>query len=209
MTLRPVMPEVTGRLSRRTLLKTGLLGTVLVGLGSVGLALQKPLRQGATPALKLLDADEYAVLVAIADRLCPALGAGAPGARAVDVATQLDALLLTADPETQKGTKIALRIFDNALAGALSGERFVPFTRLPPEAQDRVLANWRDAGVGFRRTVYKGIASAVFAVYWGDPRTWARIGYAGPPDMAKLRTVYAENLVDLEELRASPLAKGV
>lgn len=203
------MPEVRALLTRRTLLQTGLLGTVLVGLGSVGLALQQPLRKEPTPTLNVLDADEYAVLAAIAARLCPERGSGAPGARAIAVATQLDALLQTADAETQKGTKIALRIFDNALAGALSGERLVPFTRLTPEAQDRVLANWRDADMGFRRTVYKGIASAVFAVYWGDPRTWARIGYAGPPDMSKLRAVYADNLVDFDELRASPLAKGV
>lgn len=202
------MSDVTSRLSRRTLLKSGLFGGVLVGLGSLGLALQKSRTRGSPPALKALDATEYAILVAMADRLCPALGPGAPGATALSVASGIDDLIAAADMDVQQGTKIGLHIFENALTGALAGERLVPFTQLDPEAQDRVLARWRDSSVGFRRTVYKGIVGAVFAVYWGDERTWARIGYAGPPDMLELRRMYADELVDLNALRATPLAKG-
>jgi hypothetical protein len=202
------MQEVTARLSRRNLIKTGLFGTLLVGLGSAGLALQKTARRAGPADLRVLDADEYAVLSAIAERACPALGPGAPGATALGVAAKIDTLLMSADGETQKGTKIGLRIFENALSGALSGERLVPFTQLGPDAQDRVLANWRDSNTSFKRTVYKGITSAIFAVYWGERETWQRIGYAGPPDMVNLRRVYADQLVDLDDLRASPLAKG-
>jgi hypothetical protein len=202
------MQEVTARLSRRTLLKSGLVGAVLVGVGSAGLALQSTRKQGATPPLKVLDAEEYAVLCAVAETACPALGAGAPGATALEVAKQLDGLLASADPESQKGTKMALRIFDNALSGALGGERLVPFTKLDGQARTRVLANWRDSDIGFKRTVYKGLTGAIFAVYWGDPRTWKRIGYDGPPDCAQLREGYASDLVDLDRLRATPLAKG-
>jgi hypothetical protein len=202
------MQEVTARLSRRNLLKTGLFGTLLVGLGSLGLALQKSSRPAATPTLRLLDADEYAVLAAVADRVCPALGPGAPGAAALEIAARIDQRLASADSEVQKGTRIALRVFENGLSGALSGERLVPFTQLDAEAQDRVLASWRDSRVGFRRTVYRGLTGAVFAMYWGDPRTWQRIGYGGPPDFEKLRSVYADQLLDFDALRASPLAKG-
>lgn len=202
------MRDVTASLSRRSLLKTGLIGGLLVGLGSVGLALQKGRARSAPSSLKVLDATEYAILAAIADRVCPALGPGAPGATALDLASGVDGLVADADPEVQKGTKMALRIFENALTGALAGERIMPFTELDPEAQDRVLARWRDSGVGFRRTVYKGLVGAIFALYWGDPRTWPRIGYGGPPDFTKLRHVYAEELVDLNDLRATPLAKG-
>ena len=209
MTLRPIMQEVTARLSRRTLLKTGLFGTLLVGAGTVSLALRSTRPpSGAAPALKILDADEYAVMAAIADRVCPALGPGAPGATALNVAKQVDDLLASADVDVQKGTKIGLRVFENALTGALTGERLAPFTQLEPAAQDRVLEKWRTSEIGFRRTVYRGLTGAVFALYWGDPRTWPRVGYAGPPDMARLRAVYADELVDLDDLRASPLAKG-
>lgn len=201
------MQEVS-RLSRRSLMKTGLVGSLLVGLGSIGLALQKPKPAAHTPELHALDESEYAVLAAVAARLCPAFGPGAPGAAALDTATHADAMIANADPEVQKGVKIALRVFDNALTGVLSGERFKPFTELDAEAQDRVLERWRDSDVGFRRTVYKALASMISALYWGDSQTWQRMGYSGPPDMAKLRDVYSDQLVDYDALRAAPIAKG-
>jgi hypothetical protein len=189
-------------LSRRNLLKTGLVGTVLVGLGSVGLALQKTRPRADTPALAVFDAREYAVLCAIADRIAPALGPGAPGALALGTVTKLDALLEQAELENQKSVKLALRVFENALTGAVLGERLVPFTELSIEARDRVLSAWRDSRIGFRRTVFHALASLILSVYWGDPRVWPRIGYGGPPDLTGLRSAYADNLVDLDALRA-------
>jgi len=198
------MQEAAGRLSRRNLLKTGLVGTLLVGVGSVGLALERTKVEGQTPALAVLSATEYAVLVAVAERLCPALGEGAPGATALGVAKTIDGLLTEVDDDTQKGFKIALRTFENALTGALFGERFVPFTHLSPEDKTRTLASWRDSRIGFRRTVYRALGGLVWAVYWGDARTWPRIGYPGPRDVAALRAQYVDNLVDLDALRATP-----
>lgn len=195
------MGEVAPKLSRRSLLKTGLVGTLVVGIGSVGLAVQRTAPAGLQGTI--LDADELSVLSAIADRICPPLGPGAPGAKALGVAQSVDALLVQADRETQKGLKLALRVFESALSGALMGERLVPFTQLPPERQDAVLAGWRDSRVGFRRTVFRALSGLVASVYWGEPRTWARIGYGGPPDPAGLRAAYAANLVPLDTLRAS------
>jgi hypothetical protein len=191
------------------LVKTGLVGLGVAVAGGLGLALQKTVLLAQTPALKVLDPAEYAVLVAIADRLCPALGAGAPGASAVKLAERLDGLLQNTDIETQKGIKMALKLVDNALTGALTGERLVPFTKLSTEEQDRSLDGWRNADSGFRRTVFGGIAGAVNSVYWGNPQTWQRVGYKGPPDIAGLRAAYADQLVDLNSLRATPVvAKG-
>jgi hypothetical protein len=48
----------------------------------------------------------------------------------------------------------------------------------------------------------------VQAVYWGDPRSWERVGYAGPPNPQGLRQTYAENLVDWTSLRAASQSKG-
>lgn len=189
--------------SRRNLLKTGLVGTVLVGLGSVGLALRKTKPRADTPELRVFDAREYAVLIAIADRIAPALGPGAPGAVAVGTVQKLDALMVSAHIETQKGIKLALRVFENALTGAVVGERLAPFTELSIEARDRVLAAWRDSRIGFRRTVFRALAGTLLGVYWGDERTWARIGYGGPPDLAGLRQSYAANLVAYDALRAT------
>jgi len=197
-----VKADLATPLSRRSLLKTGLMGAAVVALGSVGLALQPSRMKAPGKNLKVLNAQEYAVLAAIAERVCPAFGAGAPGATALDVAGMADALLERAEADGQEGVKLALRVFENGLTGAVFLERARPFTQLSATEQDRVLAQWRNSRLGFRRTVYRALSSLVGALYYGDERTWARIGYAGPPSPAGLRAVYVENLVDLDALRA-------
>lgn len=202
------MNSQVARMSRRKLLRGGLVATALVGIGGVTLALQKTRQLAKVPPLAVLDASEYAILVALAERLCPQLGEGAPGATKLAVAQTIDQLLVHSDETAQKAIKGALALFDNALGGALVGERLVPFTRLSSEQQDRSLSAWRDSSIGTRRTVFRALGNVVWAVYWGNPSTWQRIGYGGPPDVAALRAAYASNLVDLDALRATPLAHG-
>lgn len=190
-----------GALSRRNLLKTGAIGVLAVGLGSIGLSLRETALRDNTPKLRVFDAREYAILCAVADRLCPRLGRGAPGAIALDTGRVIDDLADLADPDTQRGIKLALRVFESALGGALLGERIAPFTQLDDASQDRVLAAWRDSRIGFRRTVYRALSSTILAAYWGDPRTWPRLAYDGPPKLETLRHVYADNLVEFDSLR--------
>jgi hypothetical protein len=196
--------QITARFSRRKLLKTGLVGALLVGASGGLLALQKP-RPRPLPAqgLRVLDGHEYAILAAVADRICPALGDGAPGASALDVALQADRLFEHAAKDAQDGIKTLLRVFDNGLTGALFGERAQSFTELSPERQDRELAHWRDSRIGFRRTVFHALNTLVGSIYFGDERTWERIGYPGPPSPVGLRLAYRDNLVDLDSLRAN------
>lgn len=196
------MQDVASRLSRRALVKTGIVGVLAVGLGSIGLSFQDSAVRPDTPELKVLDATEFAILAALAARLCPAEGAGAPGADKLALAKLTDERLLTLDEETQKGVKIALRAFENATFGALVGERLRPFTKLSEAQQDAIIERWRSSRIGFRRTVYKALSSLVASLYWGQPETWARIGYT-LPNPANLRAAYADNLVDLDSLRAT------
>lgn len=201
------MNSQVARLSRRKLLQSGLIATALLGVGGVTLALQKTRQLSHLPRLSVLDASEYAILVALAERLCPELGAGAPGATKLGVAHTIDQLLVHSDDTAQKAIKGALTLFENALGGALVGERVVPFTQLTSARQDAALSASRDSSIGMRRTVFRALAGVVWAVYWGNPSTWKRIGYGGPPDVVALRTAYASNLVDLDALRATPLAQ--
>jgi len=195
------------RITRRRLLKATLSLVAVATAGGAVLAAQKTTPVGSLPKLSVLDAAEYTVLCAIAARLCPA-GDDAPGALALRVPEAIDVALAHSDAESQKAIKGALALFENALGGALAGERVVPFTQLPPERQDRVLAAWQHSKLGVRRTIYRALSASVMAFYWGNARTWPRIGYGGPPDVAALRASYADNLVDLDALRATPVAKG-
>jgi hypothetical protein len=172
-----------------------------VALGSVALALQKPQPGSSKRSLQVLTESEAAVLEALADRLCPAVGAGAPGAKSIDLVSILDKRLVDVEEDAAQGLKLGLLLFDNALTGALFAERARPFSKLSPADQDRMIDNWRHSSVAFRRTLYRGLSYLVMAIYWGEPVTWARIGYSGPPDARGLRSAYADNLVDLEALR--------
>jgi len=194
-------------LSRRTLLKTGLIGFALVSASSAALLLQKPKPRAVIGGLLVLSAEEANVLGALADRLCPANVPGAPGARGTNLVARVDALLDSVDVESQKGVKVALMLFDSAFTGALFGERVRPFSQLQGEQQDAVIRNWQHSGIGFRRTLMRALSSLVMSAYWIDPRTWPRIGYPGPPSATGLRATYVDNLVDLSSLGADA-AKG-
>lgn len=199
--------QLPKELSRRTLLKTGLVGVALVSVGSAALIMQPTRGEDGAPATKVLSAKEAAIWAAVARRVCPAAGPKAPGADAVGVVATLDTLLPLLDDETVKGLKVGLAIFDSAFTGALFGERVRPFTQLDGAAQDAVIRNWQSSGVAFRRTLIRGLTGLASSIYWGNPRTWPGIGYDGPPDPRALRATYAENLVDLASLRASPTNK--
>ncbi len=192
-------------ISRRTLVRGGLASFALVVLSGAGIALRGT-KLAAAPAagLKILSQAEYSVLAAVARRICPAPRAGVPGADAIDVALLADHLLETADDDAREGTKIALRIFENGLAGALFFERVTPFTALSPEAQDRTLLAFRGSRVALRRTLFRALSGLCAALYYGDPRSWPSVGYPGPPDARALRAAYADQLVDYAALRARP-----
>lgn len=190
------------KLTRRSLLKTGLIGAALVSVSSAALLLQPEKQRSAHSTLKVLSEREANVLSALASRLCPAMGPGAPGAEGVQLVEQIDAFLATADKEGQDGLKMALVIFDNAFTGALFGERVRPFSQLDGAAQDRVIHAWQKSSVGFRRTVMRALSATIMTFYWGDERTWQRIGYGGPPDAVGMRAAYAHNLVDYSTLVA-------
>lgn len=200
----PPSPEATLPLfSRRRLALGGLSGAALAGIAGLGLALQGT-RRGAAPSeeLRVLTLDEHAIVAAVARRICPPPGPDVPGADALDIGLAADRLLSCAAPETVHDVKTVLALFESGLTGALFFERARPFTQLEPEVQDRVLVAWRDSSVLVRRTVARALTSLTASLYYGDPRTWPGVGYPGPPDPAALRRAYAEQLVDLDALRA-------
>jgi hypothetical protein len=200
--------EIPRTLSRRRLLKTGLWGGALVAVSGIGLSLQGTQLAPNTPRLAALSAREYAVLVAIADTVCPRTQQGLPAASELGIPAQVDALFGRADSDQQQGFKLALRVVEQPLTGALFGERLRPFSRLDEAGRARAWAAFRDSSLGMRRSIYAGVSTLIMANYWGSPRTWARIGYAGPPDVAALRSAYADNLVDLDALRGGSSVKG-
>ncbi|MFO0677672.1 MAG: gluconate 2-dehydrogenase subunit 3 family protein [Polyangiaceae bacterium] len=54
------------------------------------------------------------------------------------------------------------------------------FTRLPPDAQDAVLAAMEAADEDLLRGGFDGLRALVFMGYYRDARTWSILGYEGP-----------------------------
>jgi len=172
-------PEST---TRRSFLKKGLLGGVLLTLGGAGLLATRSTRRVPLPPepLRVLDTDEFAIVQALAERVI-APRPGTPTVTQIRVAQRVDAILWRADGGVRQEVKQLLRLFESGLAGFLFEGRTLPFTQLEPEAQDAVLRGWRDSRLSVRRTGYQALRALVAAAYYSSSDTHASVGYPGPP----------------------------
>lgn len=169
-------------LSRRSLIKRGVLGGALLAAGGAGFL---ALRGGATvplPAdgLLVFTAGQFAVLDAVSRRMVRPRK-GWPSVDEVGVARAADRIASRVEPSAQKELRQLLGLFENGLAGFLFGGRTRPFTRLDGAGQDRVLTEWRDSRLAVRRTGYAALRTLVLAGYYQSPSVWPAVGYPGPP----------------------------
>ena len=168
----------------------------------LSISLQPTRRAYRLPADEaVLSADEYAILCAFSDRVCPALGSGAPGALEIGLPQEMLRQFAFLPEEGQQAIKLALRVLESPLLGVLSGERYRPFTQLTVEEQDADIAAFRSSSLAVKKTIYAALRGVIAGLYYGDPRTWTRVGYDGPPDPKALRAANADLLVDYESLR--------
>lgn len=190
--------------SRRTLLTGGLAGAALLAAGGIGLALRPGADLPDLPDLQALTPQQYGILVAIADRMCPG-GDGKPTAREIGVADKVDLQLSTMHPADAAELGQGLLLIENALVGLLLDGRPTPFTLLGPAEQDAVLEDFRTSRIPIRRSVYKALRGLIAASYWGDPKLYAAVGYPGPPDYkAVMRAREAEAGAPPDEELAAP-----
>ena len=144
---------------------------LLLGGGALAVLPTKELAEPSKP-LSVLEPRGFQVLVAIARRVVP---------ETVDpaaVAQGVDDLLRRAAPEAQGDFNKLLGLFENALPGLLFDGRALPFTRLSPESQDRVLRAWRDSRLALRRNGYHALRRICLATAYADEATWPALGYS-------------------------------
>lgn len=191
-----------GGWTRRGFLRAGVIGGLLSGYVGLSVALQPTRKADGLPQdAPVFDAEEMSILTAFADRICPDEGRGAPGAVALGVPAQIAEQLRYTSAAAQQEVKLALRVLESPLLGLLSGERYKPFTQLSPAGQDEVLASFRGSSLPFKRAIFYGLRAGVTGLYFGDERTWARIGYDGPLSREALRAANPDLLVDYDSLR--------
>jgi len=172
---------------RRRFLKRGLFGGALLVLGGALPFVFRTTRRGSAPRgpLRLLSAEEYAVLAAIAARVVPGDGADArwPRAETLDCAGKIDALMATVHPEVGTDFRRLLHLCESGFVGAFTAGSPRPFTRAPAAEQDARLEAWRRSRLAVLRSGYQALKRLADAVYYSSPEVYALIGYPGPPSV--------------------------
>ena len=172
---------------RRRFLKRGLFGGALLILGGALPFVFRSTRRGSAPRgpLRLLSADEYAVLAAVAARIVPGDGADArwPRAEALDCAGKVDALMATVHPDVGNDFRRLLRLCESGFVGAFTAASPRPFTRASAAEQDARLEAWRRSRLAILRSGYQALKRLADAVYYSSPEIYPLIGYPGPPSV--------------------------
>jgi len=164
-------------MNRRAFLKTGLLGGALLALGGASLALF-PSRKEGTPTrpLRVLGEGPFQVMVAVARRMVTD-----PGADPVAIAQQVDVLAACLPIEARRDLVKLLGLFESALGGLLLDGNALPFTRLSPKEQDRVIERWRSSRITLRRSGYQALKKLSFLAHYMQPWSWSAIDFPTPP----------------------------
>ena len=159
-------------LDRRAFLR--LLGFACAA-GALPLACSRAPEGLAVPAgLRFLSARGWAVLNAAAARIVGPPGAVLILAGSVDPASRADAFLAGA-PSLAAPLAQALLALEFAVWPLVGKLR--PFTRLPPAAQDAVLAELAESRFATQRRIFAGIRSIALLGFYASPEARALVGY--------------------------------
>ena len=177
------LPEVTRRIFLRRSLQT--LGAVAAtsllpafGESATRTAPDRVFSEAQGKPLKVLSAQDYRILDAVADTIIPRGGSFELGARDVDLPLRVDRYLSGSDPELTAGVLGSLQFIEHqAPAGLTGGEK--PFSSLPLNSRTAILQAL-PAGDDLAVQIYAGLKGLCAFLFYTDDASWAPIGYDGP-----------------------------
>ena len=169
--------------TRRQFLKAGLAGgAILAGAG--WWALQRP--RARAPGLAWLDESSAPIVAAIIPAILDgALPEDAPARAAAsrEVLEAVDRAVAGLAPEVQAEIAQLFAMLSLApLRVALAG--VVPrWEDATPAQASAFLARWRASPFALLRAAGQALCQLVIAAWYGNPASWAAIGYTGPPPL--------------------------
>ena len=170
-------------LTRRQLVRRGVVGTLLVAVAGAAGAFWWPTRRRRPhPGLRVLDEREASILAAVAETVL-AIEPRAPGPEEVDVVGRVDAILARSPADVQREFTRLLRIFENGATGLATATGWTSFTAASPSSRQGRLRSWQTSRVALFRTGFQAMKRLCGACYYSSPRSWEAIGYPGPPDI--------------------------
>jgi hypothetical protein len=170
-------------LTRRQLVRRGIVGTILIAAAGATGAFWWPTRRRRPRAgLRVFDETEASILSAVAATVL-AIEPGAPSADEVDVVGRVDALLALSPIPVQREFARLLHIFENGTTGLLTATGWTSFTAAGPASREARLHAWQTSRIALFRTGFQAMKRLCGACYYSSPASWPAIGYPGPPDI--------------------------
>jgi hypothetical protein len=182
--VRPTPPSPTdGLLSRRGLLKTGVVGAAILAVAGPLALLSRAGRSPRRPrrALVGLSLYEHEIFAAAAARLVAGDATDWPSTDDLDVAGKLDGLIARLHPRAARDFRRVLHVFESALTGLVATGSPRTFTTSSPVDQDSRLQAWRHSRVALFRSGYQAMKRLSHAIYYSAPEVYPHVGYPGPP----------------------------
>lgn len=170
-------PGLDLALTRRTFLRRSLQAAGVLATLPAAACAPHPTTGGAA-SLRVIGPAELPILEAVTETFVPSGGAFPVGAREVDLARRIDALLAGQGPDVARGLRGALWLTELG-AGPLSGQ-FGRFTRLAPESRERAIRALAESPLALPRDVFAGLKQVSLFAFYAQPESWPATGYEGP-----------------------------
>jgi hypothetical protein len=171
-------------ISRRTFITAGLLGaTALV----TARWLKGPHAPASARPLRVLDADGESIFRAVAGALLAGALPAAPDLQrqAVDDTVRgIDLAVAGLPPAAQRELGELLALLALPPVRLAVARVHAPWNEAPVDEVRAFLDRLRTSSLALSRSAYGAFHQLVFAAWYGNPRSWDAIGYAGPPDLS-------------------------
>lgn len=170
-------------ISRRTFITTGILGAAALATAQW---LRAPHAPAGDASLTTLDADAQAILGAMVPVLLAGVlpeAADARRAAIADTVRGIDTAVAGLAPSAQDELRQLFALLALPPARLAIARVSEPWNRAS-EAQVRAcLDRFRDSSLSLLRSAYGALHQLTFAAWYGNPGSWPRIGYPGPPEL--------------------------
>ncbi len=162
-------------LTRRELLKTGAAGVALLTLAD------------CARHVDAIDATEREVIVKIADAMLDGAIPSSPSQREDALQAAADGFTIAVEglpPHLQHDVQQLFSLLTFAPTRRLVAG-LPPWTAATRSDVQAFLSRWRFSGFALLRSGYDALHQLVMAGWYGNDLSWARIGYPGPPEIAR------------------------
>ena len=170
-------------ISRRTFITTGIFGAAAL---ATAYWLRGPHAPAGDASLRVLDADAQAIMGAIV----PVLLAGALPAPAnartqavAETVRGIDTAITGLSPSAQDELRQLFALLALPPARLAIARVSEPWTRASEAEVRACLDRFRGSSLTLLRSAYAALHQLTFAAWYGNPASWVRIGYPGPPEL--------------------------